>query len=507
MGEFLINYYKNKTKKEYKIAFFVTFTAVILVHIYKFTNNLPNHDSLYNVYTDQNVLGSGRWALSFACGVSSYFNLPWVIGLLSAVYIGLTASVITSVFELKNPIVIAISGCLLASSTPTTETFFFLYTADGYMLAMFLASLCVLLTRVGERKIYKYAIATVLVAVVCGIYQAYVSFALVLALCYFVDVLLKGEKSRSDCLRYVACQAAVYIVGLVLYYVIWKMALKLTGIPVNNYQGISEVGSINLSLITSGIVNTIKSVAYFYLQRADITLFGVLNVIFLVSLLTIVITAVIKSGIIKRKWAFLLMCLSLIAIFPCVCMWYFASTTVKYGLRMLESIIVLYIFAAILYERWGRMFSKNIVGTLLAIIIFNNALIANISYFQLDRCYERTYAEGVEMIECIHEIQSEYEIKKIAFVGKRQDAFILIDGADSEFAGLASLSSMLEKSLMFDAEHTYLFLKNTFGLDLEQVSADELEIDQIDELPCIPDHNAYLVADDTLVIKLSGNNS
>ncbi len=60
MGDFLIDFYKNKIKREYKIAFFFTFAAVILIHIYKFTNNLPNHDSLYNVYTDQNVLGSGR---------------------------------------------------------------------------------------------------------------------------------------------------------------------------------------------------------------------------------------------------------------------------------------------------------------------------------------------------------------------------------------------------------------------------------------------------------------
>ncbi len=445
--------------------------------------------------------------MSLACGISSYFDLPWVIGLLSSVYIALTVVVITAVFELKNPIVIAISGCLLAASTPTTETFFFLYTADGYMLAMFLAALCVLLTRVGERKIYKHAIATVLVAIVCSIYQAYVSFALVLALCYFIDILLKGEKSRSDCLRYVACQAVVYIVGLILYYVIWKIALRLTDIPVNDYQGISEVGSISLSLILNGFVNTLKSVAYFYLQRATVTLFGVLNVIFLVSLLVIIVTAVVKSGIIKRKWALLLVCLSLMAIFPCVCMWNFVSSTVGYCPRMLESIIILYIFAAILYERWGRVLSKNIVGLLLAVIIFNNALIANISYFQLNRCYERTYAEGVEMIELIHEKQSEYEISKIAFVGKRMDAFIFVDGADSEFAGLFSLSSMLEKSLMFDAEHTYLFLKNTFGLELERVSTEELEIDHLDDLPCIPDHNAYTVIGDTLVIKLSGDNS
>ena len=86
MGLDLFSFLKNKVPKRQKIAFIGTFLISLLIHLYKFTNTLPNHDSLYNYYSDQNMLASGRWALSFACGISSYFDLPWVIGIFSCLF-------------------------------------------------------------------------------------------------------------------------------------------------------------------------------------------------------------------------------------------------------------------------------------------------------------------------------------------------------------------------------------------------------------------------------------
>lgn len=101
MGENIINLYKTKCRKEWKIAFISTLVIGLFVHIYKFTNYLPNHDSMYNFYSDQNVLGSGRWFLSIACGFSSYFDLPWINGIFALIYIALTSVIIIKLFEVK----------------------------------------------------------------------------------------------------------------------------------------------------------------------------------------------------------------------------------------------------------------------------------------------------------------------------------------------------------------------------------------------------------------------
>ena len=38
--------------KNVKMAFLSTTIIGLLIHIYKFTNTLPNHDSVYNYYSD-----------------------------------------------------------------------------------------------------------------------------------------------------------------------------------------------------------------------------------------------------------------------------------------------------------------------------------------------------------------------------------------------------------------------------------------------------------------------
>lgn len=153
MGESVLTYCQTKLKREYKIAFIATFIITLLIHIYKFVNTLPNRDSIYSYYAAQSRIGSGRWALSWACGISSNFDLPWVIGLMSCIFIALTVVAITALFELKNPILIGLAGALIASSPATTDTFFYLFTADGYMVAMFLSALAVYFSKI-DRKIH-----------------------------------------------------------------------------------------------------------------------------------------------------------------------------------------------------------------------------------------------------------------------------------------------------------------------------------------------------------------
>ena len=101
MGECFVRFYREKVKNTWKIAFFSAFIIGFLIHIYKFTNTLLVADSLYNFYSTQDMLASGRWFLSIACAPSSYFDLPWVTGLLSLFYMGIAAAAIAEVFEMN----------------------------------------------------------------------------------------------------------------------------------------------------------------------------------------------------------------------------------------------------------------------------------------------------------------------------------------------------------------------------------------------------------------------
>ena len=169
--------------------------------------------------------------------MSSYFDLPWVIGLLSCVIMALTVVVIVALFGIRNPVLIGLTGALLAASPATTETFFFLYTADGYMMAMLLAALSVYFSRIEETRRSRLVLSGICLCVSCGIYQAYVSFALLLAVCYFIDALMQNRADRQTCCAWVLRQVAIYIASLAVYYAIWKLCMRVSGISPTDYQG------------------------------------------------------------------------------------------------------------------------------------------------------------------------------------------------------------------------------------------------------------------------------
>ena len=76
MGESILTFYRSRVKKNWKIAFYAVLVIGLMTHLYKFTNTLLNHDALFHTYTPQNAIGSGRWFLTVACGLSSFFDLP-----------------------------------------------------------------------------------------------------------------------------------------------------------------------------------------------------------------------------------------------------------------------------------------------------------------------------------------------------------------------------------------------------------------------------------------------
>lgn len=515
MGQGLLLFYRNKVQKRSKIAFFSTFVIGLLVHLYKFTNTLPNHDSLFNFYSSQNIVGSGRWFLSIACGFSSYFDLPWVNGVLSLLFIALTMVVLVDIFEMKNPILIVLSGAVLVSFPSITETFFFEFTADGYMLAMLLAAVAVYLTHLEETRVSRWGLSGVCICLSCAIYQAYVSFALVLTLLYFIYDLLENRHETKAYLKWIRNQIIVYAVSLAAYYVIWKICMKIEGVTVNDYQGISEVGKISAALIWSGFKNVIRTPLFFFLQwnvfEHGVTLYALLNIIFLLVMTAILVTACVKSKIIRRKAHLALFLLDFALLFPCACIWHFTSESVGYRPMMLTSLALLYIFTALLFERWGSAKWSNVAGGLFTVIVFNFVIMANISYYYMNLCYERTYADGIEMMNRIHEIQEEYEISNIAVVGNRIYDVQLKDvdektGAMNPSGKIHILSGVLEENLLYDQYHTVYFLDTVLGLDLEPITKDELETleqtEMVSDMGVWPAPDSVTVMDRTLVLKL-----
>ena len=90
---------RSAIRPEWTITFFSALVFGLAAHFYKLTNWLPNWDSLVFRYDAQDMLHFGRYFLSLACGFSSYYDLPWLNGLLSLLLLACAAAVIADLFQ------------------------------------------------------------------------------------------------------------------------------------------------------------------------------------------------------------------------------------------------------------------------------------------------------------------------------------------------------------------------------------------------------------------------
>ena len=453
------------------------------------------------------MTGSGRWLLQYACGVSSYFDLHWVNGLLCAVYLGLTIAIVTELFQLKNPVVIALSGALLAATPSTTETLFFGFTADGYLLAMVLAALAALLSCKGSRK--HYVLSCICICACCAIYQAYISFAGVLSVCWMIHQLLEDRMTVKDAWKWIGRHLVIYALALAAYYAIWKGVMAVTGIQANDYQGISTAGQISLGTIIGGAIKSVKNLFLFFLEwnilEHPITLYAVLNILFLICFAAAVVIALVKSGAARQGGKLATILFALAATVPMISLLCFISDTVFYRPMMLHSVAVLYLFAIQLFDRWTAPKVSTAFGVLIAVIVFNYAVMANVAYDALDKCNQNTYRMGDRIAERIEVLQEQQPVERICFVGELRDA-VVID-SDTPYAKVHILSALIEDHLFYDNEHGIAILQNLYGIDIPEAAneiRDSLSAsEEVSRMGVWPAVDSMQVIDGVLVIKLN----
>lgn len=414
--------------KRYKLAFCSAVVIGLLVHFYRFTNLLPNHDAVWNFYSSQNMIKSGRWFLGIACGFSSFFDLPWVIGLLSLVYMGGAAAIIAEIFQIHSSLVVILCSGLLVSFPAITATMGYEYTADGYMLAMALAALSVYLARfdyLSTKQFKPFIFSGICLCLTMATYQAYVCFAFVLALCYCIVELLENRWDNKQLLKWIFAQIAVYVCAFITYSIIWRVLLAVQGVEKAHYQGIDEAGFLGISGLLKGLWNIAYSFLRFFVANNFIargfTTWTLLGILFLLSAVSVLIVAIKRSLIVKRKLQFgvLILCILFLPI-GCFAL-YLISSEVAYHALMMQSIAAIYIAVAVVAARWldfgKKIRCKYIVLTLLIAITFYNSMYANIYYEYMQLAFLRTQSVAVEINTRIH-LLDDGTVKYVAIYGK-----------------------------------------------------------------------------------------
>ena len=130
-----------------RAAFLACFIAGYLIHLFAFTNIIPNSDGLSRVFDTQQMTVSGRWFLHYASFLNDFTQMPALIGFFSMVFLSLAAVGIVTALNLHSRALSAFAGVLMAAFPCLGYTFLYMFTASAYCLAILLAVLAVCLWR------------------------------------------------------------------------------------------------------------------------------------------------------------------------------------------------------------------------------------------------------------------------------------------------------------------------------------------------------------------------
>lgn len=521
---------KANIRKEWKTAFWTVLVLGLMIHFPVIAGDYPNHDGLASMYFDQNMITSGRWFLTVACGISSYFSLPWVTGLFSLIFLGIGAAALVEFLEIKSePGVMLLAG-LLVSFPALASTYAYIFTADGYMLALSLAFFAVMLTKKSE---WGFIPGGICLAFSMGTYQSYLSFAILLSI-YGCLMIIFSEASLRKKMKNILHYLYMGLIGTGLYYVILLILLKVQGKVLDTYQGIDTLSGGGGASLAEKLRNICRDFLAFtgngrVLYNGKISLAAVL--LLLLTSAVLLLRMVIRRKYFK-KWYFYPISLAVIFLLPVAFnVILLISPDVTYHLLMRYQWCLFPILLLAFLLRYGFMQSElsgqfsplhrrdpqvrkkprvicniavqwAVLGAAV-ILILHYGVTDNIAYSNLQKKYEKTYAYCLRLADRMEQTEGYHTGMPVAMIGVQNRENL--PQTDITGAVTDPMIGMSGDYLIYTDTNYQAFMKHYLGVTIELVSDEEMEriytTKEYQELTSFPREGCMKVVDGILYVK------
>ncbi|MGI5977758.1 MAG: glucosyltransferase domain-containing protein [Candidatus Limivicinus sp.] len=378
------------TVRRFKLPIFSSLISGLMAYLFVFTNKLLNLDEISGLFAKGSSISSGRWALWLSSWIFPDVSMPWINGMLSLLMLTAAVCIVIRVFEIKNPVFQLLLSCLMVVFPSQAVTFTYMFTCAPYALAVLLAAGSVYFT-LYKRK-WGVALGAVLLALSLGIYQAYLSLAVSLYLVYLIKRIIEDEWEIRDILR---CGLRCIIglgAGLVLYFVINKIFMAVSGTEYNSYADASFQTDLKSVLFGLRVAFT-AFFGYFYRGYYDLvpTVFSEILHIACALIIGFELVYYMVKAKNKKRALLLAVCLLLLP-FGVNCL--YIVSALRHTL-MLYSFVAVYVLAAVAAERLmaDRHFAlRDIISAAMALIVACNILYANKLYLKMKLEYENAYS-------------------------------------------------------------------------------------------------------------------
>ena len=518
---------KNSQNRQWLFfAFLATFIWGLAAHAYCFTQNNFSHDSLkeFNgaIYGNTWKIELGRFVVPVYRAVfRTVLTLPWLIGVLSLLWIGLAVYFAIRIFHFESKITgFLTAGIFTVNITVTATAATYLHDFDCDMFALFCAVLAAYLwseIRWGALP------GAVLAAIVLGIYQSYISVTIVLVMFVCILALMDGESFKNVLVKGLKAVGMI-LLGGILYYVTVKMTLRAadTALVTGEYNSLYMM----FRLTPAKAVSLVGEVYRIFLERLLNVLSAypdgmVKGITILLLLLSAGIMAFALGNKVLRARERLL-CLCLIALLPLgMNLSHVLTLGVSHDL-MVYAIWLFYLLPLLLAEWLAKQIkrgnaaavSKKHLGAskaakyasmvLVFVLLYGNVQLSNSVYLKKDQEHDAYLSLMTRVVYKMEDHEAYNSETPVVFVGLSDQLLRAIPGFEkySKITGVWS-TDVLDSAerARYQAYFDYVLIKPMWLAD--DAVWNEMQSDpRVNAMPCYPNDGCIAVIDNVMVVKL-----
>ena len=506
---------RQRTTPVQRAAFLSCFFAGYLIHLFAFTNIIPNSDGLSRVFDLQQMTVSGRWFLHYASYLNAFTQMPALIGFFSMVFLSLAAAGVAAALNLHSRSLAAFAGVLMAAFPCLGYTFLYMFTASPYCLAIFLAVLAVCLVKKGGWP--RTLTGVVLLALSMGIYQAYAAVAVSLSLL----VVLRECLNTRAALKGTACLgfrlAGFLAVGAALYYAILQIFLTVKNLELLDYLGMSEAGGgYPILRLPSLILTTYKQVILFFFWPSPSNSFTtpvlvVLNLFLLALSAVCLLAIVLRRALWREPWR-LAGVLVLAALLPLavgfaqiISPFSDATPIMKYAYVFvyLAALSVADLGLSFLPRPRGGMAASGALAVCLMGVILYSANINNLLYTASDQAHRATLSYATRLLSRIESCPG--------YTGEEEVLIIGSFPTDRIYSTIESYALVDHYSVPRDTvaplnKHIYYYLNDWLNVPIEEPEEETMiqvaQSEEFQSMPLYPADGSVQMLDGRVVVKI-----
>lgn len=289
---FLLNR-KNKYSKQQVFAMVSVLLIGILAHGYIIFNRISYHDNTACLFSLGATYELGRWGLGIIYDLQIFttrtFAVPVFNGLLSMIFIALSAGKIVKIFDIKSKVSAVIIGAIMITYPVVPSIFSFMFTSWPYFLGLLL-SVEAAFVIVNTKNIKGAICSVLLLALSLSMYQAFLAVTISILLIKLLQKVLDGA---INTVKDYAKNGFTYLLtlgaGLGIWGAISALLKKVKGIDTMDYKGMGD--GYDIYLFPARLVECIKE--FFLASYAGVNGLKYLRLLTLVVIVLAVIQILI----------------------------------------------------------------------------------------------------------------------------------------------------------------------------------------------------------------------